>query len=83
MPSQRYQEFIAERIRLLERFKQLETENAELREGLAKNKIRNKIFRFFARKPPFILPIAGNFFGFASALLPAQQQVGQGGDVGN
>lgn len=49
----------------------------------AKNKIRNKIFHIFAWKPPFILPVAGNFFGFASALLPAQQQAGQGGDVGN
>ena len=31
MSSQRYQEFIAERTRLLERIKELENENAELR----------------------------------------------------
>ena len=34
MSSQRYQEFIAERTRLLERIKELETENAELRKRL-------------------------------------------------
>lgn len=34
MPSQRYQEFIAERTRLLERIKELEAENAELRKRL-------------------------------------------------
>ena len=34
MSSQRYQEFIAERTRLLERIKELENENAELRKRL-------------------------------------------------
>ena len=34
MSSQRYQEFIAERTRLLERIKELEAENAELRKRL-------------------------------------------------
>ena len=34
MSSQRYQEFIAERTRLLERIRELETENAELRKRL-------------------------------------------------
>jgi cell division septum initiation protein DivIVA len=34
MSSQRYQEFIAERTRLLERIKALENENAELRKRL-------------------------------------------------
>ena len=34
MASQRYQEFIAERTRLLERIKELENENAELRKRL-------------------------------------------------
>jgi len=34
MSSQRYQEFMAERTRLLERIKELETENAELRKRL-------------------------------------------------
>ena len=34
MSSLRYQEFIAERARLLARIKELETENAELRERL-------------------------------------------------
>ncbi len=34
MSSQRYQGFIAERTRLLERIKELETENAELRKRL-------------------------------------------------
>ena len=34
MSSQRYQEFIAERARLLERIKELEAENAELRKRL-------------------------------------------------
>lgn len=34
MSSQRYQEFVAERARLLERIKELETENAELRKRL-------------------------------------------------
>jgi len=34
MFSQRYQEFIAERTRLLERIKELEAENAELRKRL-------------------------------------------------
>ena len=34
MSSQRYQEFIAERTRLLERIKKLEAENAELRKRL-------------------------------------------------
>ena len=34
MSSQRYQEFIAERTRLLERIKELEKENAELRKRL-------------------------------------------------
>ena len=36
MSSQRYQEFIAERARLLERIKELEAENAELRKRLGK-----------------------------------------------
>lgn len=34
MSSQRYQEFVAERTRLLERIKELEAENAELRKRL-------------------------------------------------
>ena len=34
MSSQRYQEFIAERTRLLERIRELETENTELRKRL-------------------------------------------------
>ncbi|MBQ8058867.1 MAG: hypothetical protein IJ199_03475 [Prevotella sp.] len=34
MSSQRYQEFIAERTRLLEHIKELENENAELRKRL-------------------------------------------------
>ncbi|MCR4835097.1 MAG: fibronectin type III-like domain-contianing protein [Bacteroidaceae bacterium] len=34
MSSQRYQEFIAERTRLLERIRELETENAELKKRL-------------------------------------------------
>ena len=34
MSSQRYQEFISERTRLLERIKELEAENAELRKRL-------------------------------------------------
>jgi len=34
MSSQRYQEFIAERTRLLERIKELEAENAELKKRL-------------------------------------------------
>ena len=34
MSSQRYQEFIAERARLLERIKELEAENAEFRKRL-------------------------------------------------
>ena len=34
MSLQRYQEFIAERTRLLERIKELEAENAELRKRL-------------------------------------------------
>ena len=34
MTSQQYQEFITERARLLERIKELETENAELRKRL-------------------------------------------------
>ena len=34
MSSLQYQEFITERVRLLERIKELETENAELRKRL-------------------------------------------------
>ena len=37
MSSQRYQEFIAERTRLLERIKELEAENAELRKRLGED----------------------------------------------